>query len=158
MSVILSAAQAAKRVGKSVPTITRAIKSGRLSADKLDGGGYAIDPSELFRVFDPVSSTVDKTPSMLRNETPQNNNALDVEVKMLREQIARMDGERDRERQQLTDQIDNLRTQLQNQTDVHKTALAALTDQREQSKKRRFFGLLAGEWLSPSSSACISSW
>lgn len=51
----LSANQAAKEIGKSVPTITRAIKSGRLSATERQGGGYEIDPSELFRVWPRVT-------------------------------------------------------------------------------------------------------
>ena len=46
-----SLAQAAKAAGKSKPTIARAIKAGRLSATRGEGGSYAIDPSELARVF-----------------------------------------------------------------------------------------------------------
>ena len=46
-----SLAQAAKAAGKSKPTIVRAIKSGRLSASRGEGGSYAIDPAELARVF-----------------------------------------------------------------------------------------------------------
>ena len=42
-------------VGKSTPTKTRAIKSGRISATKNEIGGYEINPSELFRVFPPVT-------------------------------------------------------------------------------------------------------
>jgi len=43
--------QAAKEAGVSKTSISRAINSGRLSASKVDGIGYQIDPSELFRVF-----------------------------------------------------------------------------------------------------------
>ena len=50
-----SAKQAGKEVGKSTPTITRAIQSGRISATKNKSGGYEIDPSELFRVFHRVT-------------------------------------------------------------------------------------------------------
>lgn len=66
----LSANEAAKRVGKSVPTITRAIKSGKVSAEKTDAGGYLIDPSELFRVFPPLTRSNPETPAMLDSETP----------------------------------------------------------------------------------------
>ena len=41
---------AAKEVGKSKPKISKAIKTGRLSAKKV-GQGYEIDASELFRVY-----------------------------------------------------------------------------------------------------------
>ena len=43
--------EAAEQAGTSKSTIWRAIKSGRLSATRLDDGGFAIDTSELFRVF-----------------------------------------------------------------------------------------------------------
>ena len=65
----LSANEAAKRTGKSVPTITRSIKSGKISAEKTGSGGYLIDPSELFRVFPPVTLDSDATPTTLARET-----------------------------------------------------------------------------------------
>jgi excisionase family DNA binding protein len=46
-----SLAQAAKATGKSKPTIARAIKAGRLSATRGEGGNYLIDESELARVY-----------------------------------------------------------------------------------------------------------
>lgn len=66
----LSASQAAKRTGKSIPTITRAIKSGKLSADKTGSGGYSIDASELFRVFKPVTANPNVKGNILGDETP----------------------------------------------------------------------------------------
>jgi hypothetical protein len=51
----LSLGQAAKEVGLDKSTLSRAIKRGRLSAQRTDSGGYAIDPAELFRVFPPSS-------------------------------------------------------------------------------------------------------
>jgi len=47
--------KAAKTVGKSKTTLHRAIKSGRISAIKSEDGSYSIDPSELHRVFPPVT-------------------------------------------------------------------------------------------------------
>jgi predicted site-specific integrase-resolvase len=38
---------AAKAVGKSKATISKAIKSGRISATKHDNGSYTIDAAEL---------------------------------------------------------------------------------------------------------------
>ena len=49
--------QAAQQVGASKSTILRAIQSGRLSADRTDDGGYAINAAELFRVYPPKSDT-----------------------------------------------------------------------------------------------------
>lgn len=48
---MFSLSQAAKRVGVSKATIHRAIKSGKLSANRQDDGSYKIDPSELSRVY-----------------------------------------------------------------------------------------------------------
>jgi excisionase family DNA binding protein len=42
---------AARATGLSKSTIYRAIKAGRLSASRSEGGDYEIDPSELHRVF-----------------------------------------------------------------------------------------------------------
>ena len=80
----LSVSQAAKEVGKSKPTISKAIKTGRLSAKKV-GVGYQIDPAELFRVYP-------KAPESLPVNEPQGNHkvfALETEVRMLREAIDR---------------------------------------------------------------------
>ena len=42
---------AARAAGVTKSAIYRAIKSGRLPASKLNGGGYAIYPAELLRAF-----------------------------------------------------------------------------------------------------------
>lgn len=49
----LSLREAAQQTGTSKSTILRAIQSGRMSAARTDDGGYAIDPAELFRVYQP---------------------------------------------------------------------------------------------------------
>jgi hypothetical protein len=106
----LSMGQAAKEAGVSKTSISRAINSGRLSAEKIDGVGYQIDPSELFRVFPrnsndtsklerPVTTSVagDVTPSnaleLMRLETE--NAALKREIDLLRERIDDLRKERD---------------------------------------------------------------
>ena len=80
----LSLSQAAKEVGKSKPTISKAIKTGRLSAEKV-GQGYQIDPAELYRVYP-------KAPEILPVNQPQDYpkvSALETEVRMLREALDR---------------------------------------------------------------------
>ncbi|WP_156964657.1 hypothetical protein [Methylocapsa aurea] len=49
----LSLREAARETGVSKSTILRAIQSGRLAAPKNDEGGYAIDPAELFKAYQP---------------------------------------------------------------------------------------------------------
>lgn len=79
-----SLTQAAKQVSKSKPTISKAIKTGRLSAKKV-GNGYEIDAAELFRVYPKVS------PSVEVNQTPDETRValLELEAKMLRQQLER---------------------------------------------------------------------
>lgn len=67
----LSANEAARQTGKSVPTITRAIKSGKISAEKTSSGGYLIEASELFRVFKSITKHNTETHNILHSETPQ---------------------------------------------------------------------------------------
>lgn len=67
----LSLGQAARQTGKSKSTLTRAIKSGRLSAHRSDDGSYLIEPSELFRVWPATgSATLDAPPSGEPHATP----------------------------------------------------------------------------------------
>lgn len=91
----LSASQAAKKVGKSVPTITRAIKKGKLTAKPRDGGGWIIDASELFRVWPAISNDTDVTIPMSRVETPIETSSLEREVELLREMLDDTKADRD---------------------------------------------------------------
>lgn len=93
----LTLSQAAKRVGKSKATISKAIADGRLSVAKRETTGFKIDPAELFRVFTPNCSPNGQTE---RNErvselgerpqvnTPNTPQAVEVEVLKARLQAA----------------------------------------------------------------------
>lgn len=100
----LSANEAAKRTGKSVPTITRAIKSGKISAEKTGKGGYLIEPSELFRAFPAITEPNDETPPMLDSETPKRHLhetlSLQEKVSSLEAALADAKAERDEWRDQ----------------------------------------------------------
>jgi molecular chaperone GrpE (heat shock protein) len=142
----LSANRAAKEAGIAKKTLLEAISSGRLTAEKNDKGHWEIDPAELFRAYPKTSLSEPKKPQ----PTPQENrrktseaSVLEVEVKMLREQIERMDAERDRERSQLSEQIEALKDQAERQSADHRQALAALTDQRERAAESTKRGLWA---------------
>ena len=114
-----SASQAAKATGKAIPTITRAIKNGKISAERIDGGGYLIDPSELHRVFPPITRKGDATPAMLGHETPNETGVLEAELKALRERLADKD-----------DVIADLRKRLDTEGEERRRLTAMLTDQR----------------------------
>lgn len=63
--------EAAKHVGKSKATISKAIKSGKLSATKNMHGAFDIDPSELTRVYPAKQVTVDENQNSTPNSTLQ---------------------------------------------------------------------------------------
>lgn len=87
----LTLTQAAKEVGVSKSTLSRAIEKGRMSAQKNDLGRFQIDPSELFRVFSPVLRNSDETQQFeqdaTRNETFKTA-VLEKEIEHLKATIA----------------------------------------------------------------------
>lgn len=64
-----SVSRAARETGLSKSTISRAIKSGRVSAAKQDDGSYLIEPAELFRVY---PRNVAQPPSDARHDAVRN--------------------------------------------------------------------------------------
>ena len=146
----LSLNKAAKEASVAKSTLLQALNSKRMSAEKNEKGHWEIETSELFRVFPRTGSTEHTEPNatphaeLLKNNQ---NSALEVEVKMLREKIEDANLEREREREQASEQIESLRGQIERQSADHRQALAAIADQRPQHKAkppRRFFGLLKG--------------
>lgn len=96
----LSLGQAAKEAGVSKATVSKALKSGRLSYVSKSTAGYEIDPAELFRVF-PKKPLLTATSE--RSETPEETvetASLAVEVRLLRERLAEVQEERDAWRDQ----------------------------------------------------------
>lgn len=73
--------EAAKAVGKSKATISKAIKSGKISAVRQDDGSFSIDPSELHRVYPPTPT---ETVTVERYETPKETAVNDREIIELR--------------------------------------------------------------------------
>lgn len=134
--VLLSASQAAKAVGKSVPTITRAIKSGKLSAVKLEGAGYEIEPSELFRVWSAVTIDSNATPTVLDREIPTKDNALQAKLEVMDERLSDA---------QAT--IKDLRERLDAESAERRSLTAQITDQRQilpEPRKLSFWARLLG--------------
>ena len=97
----LTMGQAAKETGVSKATLSKALKSGRLSYVAKSTAGYEIDPAELFRVFPAKPS-----PSVEgeRSETHREHLLLDDahrrEVQLLREQLDEVRTDRDAWREQ----------------------------------------------------------
>lgn len=94
-----TAGQAATATGVSKATITRALKSGKISGQKDESGAWVIDPAELHRVFPPVSVKQSETRNVQQTETPDKTpdfNALERENQMLRDALSDARQERDR--------------------------------------------------------------
>lgn len=101
---------AAKASGKSKTTIQRAITKGKISAQKDEDGSYSIDPSELHRVFPPVTpETVSGVPQQDAtrplDETPELRAKIEALEAMLareREALDEVREDRDAWKQQAT--------------------------------------------------------
>ena len=111
---------AAKAAGKSKATISKALKSGKISGQKDDGGVYHIDPAELHRVYPPI-------PQGERKETPENDpqnihtnvlvRELEMRLEAVQQRLTDKDGfiddlreDRDRWRQQATSLLEDKRS------------------------------------------------
>lgn len=126
-----TAGDAAKATGRNIATITRAIKSGKISARKDVSGAWQIDPAELHRVFPALAQGLQKA-SMQKDATPlqegtsHEDRALLDEVAALRERVSSQD--------QLladrADQIADLRARLNLEGEERRKLTAILTDQR----------------------------
>jgi len=135
--------QAAKECGRAKSTISKAIKSGKLSYEKGDKGAFLIDPSELHRVF-PTTGREQQEVPVSNSKNEQGNSVLQVELDALRRELETANLERTREREQLSNQIQELRDTVAEQRADYRQTLAVLSDQRAgQGGKRRFFGLLS---------------
>lgn len=115
----LTLGQAAKEVGISKPSLSAAIKNGRLSAHKNESGAYEIDPAELFRVYPPKANTngevngkklTSPNPVSRGNKTnpspalTADNEVLDLLLEEKDKAIRRLEEEKEKIRQDLEDQ------------------------------------------------------
>lgn len=84
----LSIREAVKHFDVSRPTLSKALKSGKLTGVQDGQGQWSIDPSELARVYQPRPAEVDKA----NKDSPVNlstmNTPLSGEVERLRERLA----------------------------------------------------------------------
>ena len=87
--MVYTLGEAAKVTGKSKSTISKAIKSGRISAQKGDTGAFEIDPSELHRVY-PTTVEGEQAKSPKSPEVNSNDDGL------IRELQARLEATQER--------------------------------------------------------------
>jgi len=96
--------EAAKAVGKSKATISKAIKSGRISADKQENGSYQIEPVELHRVYPPTPSetVTDEQLATPSEQVVNDRETIELRVKLqaAEQRISDLEDDRDQWRQQ----------------------------------------------------------
>jgi hypothetical protein len=131
--------EAAKATGKSKATISKAIKSGKISAAKGENGAFKIDPSELFRVY-PMKQSSEQE---LTPETPQENTDSSAEIKILQVKLEAAE----KEIQDKADQISKAEAREEDWRRQATNLTALLADQREKAAeppKRGFWARLMG--------------
>ena len=118
----LSAKEAADRVGMSKGGIIKAIRSGKISAQKNSNGEWSIEPVELFRVYSPVNTRdIPDGVDSERQDTPEITPSMQREVELLREMIQRQD-----------DVISNLWERLEVEADERRKLTMMLTEVQHQ--------------------------
>lgn len=127
--MVYTLGEAARATGKSKATISKAIKSGRISAHKDETGTFHIAPSELHRVYPPTVSTEHK-------ETPENTvDKSDIEG-TIRELRARLEAAQER----LSDKEAVIVDLREDRDRWRQQASALITDQRGRGFWRKLFG------------------
>lgn len=121
-----TAGQAAQAANVSTATITRAIKSGKISAVKDHSGAWQIEPIELHRVFHIRSPAKESAIQMKGDAIALQDSALQTEVEVLR---ARLEASETLNAER-ADQIQYLRTQVETEAAERRRAQAILADLR----------------------------
>lgn len=139
--------EAAKAAGFSKPTLSRAIKNGKLSAKRLDDGSYSIDPAELERWKD---ANGHRNGSVKRiatppetHESPTQNSALQAEVEALRERIKAGEMERGFLEQRVEDLKERAERAERKEDQLH-ALLADLRPKAPEVRRKGFFARLLG--------------
>lgn len=117
--MVYTLGEAAKATGKSKATISKAIKSGRISAQKDETGTFQIDPSELHRVYQPTVSGEHKETPVNAQEKPDNDG-------IIRELKARLEAAHER----LSDKETVIADLKEDRDRWRQQATALLADQR----------------------------
>lgn len=133
----VSISTAAKMVGVTRSTLYDHIKEKGISLIDAGTKRPKIDVSELIRVYGPDNITpLEKLPDSAKPANESAPPALATENAILKEKLQTFEAERDRERRQLTEQIDNLQESLKREQEAVSKVTALLSDQRSDAEKR----------------------
>ena len=127
----LTLGEASKLTGISKPTISKAVKDGKISGKKNKKGVFEIEKSELIRVYPEVKSDGEKpiklTKAMATNADAVENKFLKEKTQELEQRLLKMEQERDQA--------------IQDARDDRNRFMALLEDQRPKG----FWGRLTGK-------------
>lgn len=152
----VSISKAAEMVGITRATLYRHIEKKGISVDKDEEGNPKIDVSELIRIYghrvktdvpetglnglDTVG-TIQSDQDYTQKGAPKRSMDLAVEVEVLKERVKSLESakdnsaeERKREREQLLEQIEMLRSSLSESEQQQKRLTLLITDQREKEQ------------------------
>lgn len=118
----LSASQAAAAVGMTRQGIIKAIKTGRISAEKDQNGAWTIEPVELHRVYAPVNQNTATDPQPVESGIQA---GLQAEIDHLRELLRRSD-----------ERADDLARRLDQEGEERRRLTLLLTDGRIQETRQ----------------------
>jgi len=136
---MMTMGQAAKQAGVSKTTLSRAIKSGKISANKNDNGGWDIDPSELFRVYPVTAATGSGNSAVKRNATPSPAPDETPETAVSMARLEAEVGGLKAQMELMREQLDDMKVERGKWQDQAQSAQRLLTDMRPQ--RRSWFGL-----------------
>lgn len=141
----LTLGQAAKATGKGKGTLSKAVKSGKLSVAHKEGNQYKIDPAELFRVFpypQQGEQETKKNVSSEQMETPSEtsrNAILEVELRLTQQMLRKEEAAHAETKSEKLRLLDTLESQTRLLT--HITAETAAQKQN----KKGFLGWLTSK-------------
>lgn len=127
--MVYTLGEAARATGKSKATLSKAIKSGRISAHKDEAGTFHIDPSELHRVYPPTVYSE-------QYETQVNTRVKSDIDGTIRELQARLEAAHER----LSDKETVIADLREDRDRWRQQATALLSDHRPQGFLKRLFG------------------
>ena len=133
---MLTLGQASKLTGKSKPTISKAVKDGKLSGQKVNGV-FQIDKAELVRVYGEVKlkklNTVDDTMFSVAKGSPASNAVAELEKKHLEEKVADLES-------RLAKAEDRAETSEVREREANARVFALIEDKRPKSFMQRLLG------------------
>ena len=129
----MTAAQAAEAVGMTRQGIIKAIKTGKISAQKDNNGAWRVEPSELFRAYQPASTVASNDTAEVEPGIQVSSQGLQAEIEHLRALLERAD-----------QRADEWKAVAEREGQERRQLMALLTDQRTQEARRSIWARLLG--------------